>query len=608
MVAYGTDRNASMSKPRKNVKQVKATVEQLRELCRERDIAIKSVIAARDGDYDKVAPGMLPEDFDGHALVSNLVDTAARDISEVMAPLPSVQCNSLRQNSEAAKKAAQIRSRIGQSYFNNSRLQDQMYGGTDRYASFGYMVYVVEPDFDDKMPVIRVDDCQSAYYLVDTRGRTLCYATTATAKLSELRYLYPEYAAQFNTMLPNIYSTEQQDKDCDLISYYDENQISIICEDMELLHIENPISRCPVRVVQRPYLTPGHARGQFDDVIWVQVARAMVASYTMNALEQSVNAPVVLPNDITEMVIGPLEAVQTDNPQGVGRVPLNIPQGVFPESQMLAMEQMKGSRYPEGRSGNIDASIITGQGVQALMGTFDTQIQTFQTLNSSALEDIVSMCFEMDEALWRNVEKTVRGDDEGSPYEITYVPSKDIKGDHTSTISYGAIAGLDPNRGLVFLLQAQSAGLISKETARRYLPVDLNAVAENQSIGIETMRDSLTIAIAQLAQAIPGMAAQGQDPREIVMQFADILKEIQRGSSIEEAATKVLAPKEDQQAAQDPLAALLGGGGAPGAPAEGQSTQGPSGASALLASLTGLTPGGQANMQSTVMRKQPVAA
>src|SRR5690606_27878721 len=117
--------------------------------------------------------------------------------------------------------------------------------------------------------------------------------------------------------------------------------------------------------------------------------------YTMNALEQSVNAPIAMPKDVTEMDIGPFSVVQSENPQAIGRVNLQLSPGLFPEQQILAQEQRTGSRYPEGRSGSIDASIVTGQGVQALMGTFDTQVQTFQRLCASALEDVIGICFEM---------------------------------------------------------------------------------------------------------------------------------------------------------------------------------------------------------------------
>jgi hypothetical protein len=275
---------------------------------------------------------------------------------------------------------------------------------------------------------------------------------------------------------------------------------------------------------------------------------------------------------------------------------------LFPEQQILAQEQRTGSRYPEGRSGSIDASIITGQGVQALMGTFDTQVQTFQRLNASALEDVIEMCFRMDEAYWPDVKKTRRIKDNGAPRTYTYTPGKDIAGEYTIDVTYGAIAGLDPNRGLVFVLQALAGGLIAKTTARKTLPVDLNIEDEERQIQLEQIDSSVAATLAMLPQAIPQLAAMGQDPREIAMQTVEVRKLVAKGKSVAEAMEAVFAPKEAPAPPPSPVeqaaAAQQGGPPMPG--------QGEGGASDLLMSLVGMTPGGSPNLQSTISRRQPI--
>jgi hypothetical protein len=367
--------------------------------------------------------------------------------------------------------------------------------------------------------------------------------------------------------------------------------------------VEHDIDRCPVRIVERPKLegatTP---RGQFDDVIWVQIARALVQNYTMNALAQSVNAPIAVPKDTDEIDLGPFTVFKTDTPQGVGRVNLNLAPGLFPAQQLMAQEQRNGSRYPEGRSGNIDASIITGQGVQALMGTFDTQVQTFQRLNASALEDVIGMCFQLDEVRYGKVRKARRVKDNGAAREITYTPAKDFAGDYSVDVTYGAIAGLDPNRGLVFLLQALAGGLVAKSTARRHLPVDLNVVAEERQIQLEKVDEAIAASIAMLPQAIPQMAMTGEDPRKLVLQLSEFYDLIQKGKSPVDAAEQVFAPKEEPQSEPvSPLEMAQGAGAGP----EGLPGIGQGGAGDLIMSLAGMTPGGNANLQSNVSRMQP---
>jgi len=87
------------------------------------------------------------------------------------------------------------------------------------------------------------------------------------------------------------------------------------------------------------------------------------------------------------------------------------------------------------------------------MGAFDTQVKSAQAIFAAALRDVISICFEVDEVIYPE-EKTIRGVDSGSPYEITYKPTKDIKSDYSADVRYGMLAGLNPAQGLIFMLQA----------------------------------------------------------------------------------------------------------------------------------------------------------
>jgi hypothetical protein len=204
-----------------------------------------------------------------------------------------------------------------------------------------------------------------------------------------------------------------------------------------------------------------------------------------------------------------------------------------------------GSRFPEGRTGNIDASVITGQGVQALLGGFDTQIKTGQTILADLFEEVIALCFKTDEMLFDN-RKTVKGTYQGAPYEILYLPSKDIKGDYSVDVRYGLMSGLDPSRALIFSLQALGANLISRDFVMRELPWSMNVTAEQERIDIEKMRDSLSASIASLAQAIPAMASQGADPSEMVDKIARVIDARRKGSAIEDAVMKVFEQPEPE--------------------------------------------------------------
>src|SRR5689334_16937863 len=152
------------------------------------------LIAIRKGDYESVAPGMFnTAEFD-KPLVANLIDTTARDIAEVMAPLPSFNCTSANLSNDADQKRQDLRAAIANSYVQSSRLQDQMFEGADRYGSFGFMAYIVEPDFDEQAPVVRVGTVPTASYTVDYRGRTKEYFEVYKAPVEQLKLDHPEAA------------------------------------------------------------------------------------------------------------------------------------------------------------------------------------------------------------------------------------------------------------------------------------------------------------------------------------------------------------------------------------------------------------------------------
>jgi hypothetical protein len=297
-----------------------------------------------------------------------------------------------------------------------------------------------------------------------------------------------------------------------------------------------------VIIAKRPTVD-SEMRGQFDDVIGIQLLRNRFAMLAMEAAEKSVQSPIVLPSDVQELQLGGDAVIRTNNPAGVRRVELTLPQGAFTEQTLLNQELRVGARYPESRTGNVNASVVTGQGVQALMGAFDTQVKSAQAIFAAALRDVIGICFEIDESVFDEV-KTIRGVDAGSPYALEYKPSKDIKGDYSADVRYGMLAGLNPAQGLIFMLQALGGKLISKDMAMRELPFNVNVTQEQEKIEVEDMRNALVSSLQAYTQAIPQMAANGQDPTDIVGKIASVIKSRQKGQTIEDAIEEVFAPKQ----------------------------------------------------------------
>jgi hypothetical protein len=574
-------------------KQIFARVASLKDRNRDRDGRHQDVLLVRQGQISSVYPDFFPEGVEAN-VVANFVDIVARDLSEVMAPLPAVNCSVVSQTKDRARKAADNRTRIAANYLYNSELQVQMYTGADWYITFGFVPFIIELDTEAKLPRIRVESPVGAYPEFDRYGRCIAFAKRYSMPLAELVSQFPEYT---DALLGRDGYDQDMNARFDIVRYYDQHQSIIYVPDRQNLVIsraKNPIGKMMVVVAKRPTVD-GEMRGQFDDVLGIQLLRNRFALLAMEATEKAVQSPLIVPDDVNEFQFGGDGVIRTKNPAGVRRVELPVSGSLFNEQAVLQNELRTGTRYPESRTGNVDASIITGQGVQALMGGFDTQVKSAQAIFASALKTVISLCFEVDEKIF-NEQKSIRGIDAGSPYAIEYTPSKDIKGDYSADVRYGMLAGLNPAQGLIFMLQALGGKLISKDLAQRELPFGVNVTQEQEKIEVEEMRNALISSLNASAQAIPQLIANGGDPTTIVKKIAEVIRMRQKGTQIEDAINDVFAPElppagEAPQVEQpSPAPAAAPAGGAP-----------PAGLQSLLSSLT---MGGTANASARTVTQR----
>ena len=572
-----------------SIDQIAARIDSLRMRAADRDRRHQDVLAVRKGQISQVYPEFFPEGVDAN-VVANFIDIVAKDLSEVMAPLPAVNCSAANQVSDRARQFADKRTRIASNYFIHSDFQVQMYTGADWYITFGFVPFIIELDEEAGLPRIRIESPIGAYPEFDRYGRCIAFAKRYTLPLAELVAQFPEFEGQ---LLGERGYKQDLHAQVEIVRYYDKDQSLIYMPERHNLVLSsapNPVGKMMVVVAKRPSVD-GEMRGQFDDVLGIQLLRNRFALLAMEAAEKSVQAPIVVPSDVQELQLGGDAIIRTNSPAGVRRVDLNIPPGAFTEQSILQSELRTGTRYPEGRTGNIDASIITGQGVQALMGGFDTQVKSAQAIFASALKEVLSLCFCIDEKFF-NFEKTIRGVDAGSPFSLEYLPSKDIKKDYSADVRYGMLAGLNPAQGLIFMLQALGGKLISRDMAMRELPFGINVTMEQEKIEVEEMRNTLVGALQATAQAIPQMITQGQDPTGLVKQIADVIKARQKGVTIEDAINEVFTPEQPPAGApqveqMSPAPAAPVGGALP--------PQGGAGRPDIQTLLASLTAGGKAS-------------
>ena len=576
----------------------------------ERQVRNRQVSAARRGDINAVMPGAFPSNWP-KPIVANILDTTARDLAEVLARMPAIDCTSSIQTTEKSKKFSSRRTKIALYYVDHSRLKLQLYTGCDWFFSFAAMPLVVEPDFEAQCPRIRIDDPRGACWETDFYGQVKIYAKKWEDTIASLAAKFPDVA----DLIRRNPTTNREDDNAarlEVVELHVQNQIILFLPERQglvLRTVEHKLGRPRVVIAERPKWDE-HGRGQFDDVMWVWLARARMAVYGLEAAEKAVRAPIAVPDDVTQISFGADAVIRTNNPDKVRRVPVELPQSSLIEAQVLDKEIADGTRTPAARRGDVNASIVTGRGVEALTAIYSTQIATAQDVIGDALRRVIGMCFEVDELYWPEEVKTVNGIASGAPFSETYKPSRDIAGDYSCSVTYGMTAGMDPNRAIVFLLQLRADQAIDRDTMQRMLPFDVDVDQLQRRIDIEQMTDAMKQGMFSLLANAPVMGQQGIDPLQTLQRAAQIIKDRENGKPFHESVLEAFQPDPNAQQPANPMDQLMqqlqqgGGGGGMQQPGD-NSYLGAGAAPDVSMILAGLTNGGSPNLQANVSRRLP---
>ena len=586
----------------------------------ERDARHQTVYDVRANRIDRVQPGSLPDAWP-KPIVANTIDTSARQLAENLAPLPAINCATGVTTSDRAKKFVAIKTKIAYSYVIDSALKPRMPQGCDWYLTYGSLPIVVEPDFKDGKPRIRFDNPKGSYPLFDLWGCVIAYARVYREKAHVLAAKFPAAADQIyrkGTMGQRITA---DDALLEVVKYCDkDNWILFMPERQNLILSTTPneFGKVPVAVAVKPSFDE-QDRGQFDDVIYPHLARARMAMLALEATNQTVRAPLALPTDVQKISFGDNAVIRTNSPEKIRRVGQDMPVAAFQQEQVLDQEVMRGTRTPASATGDVHASIITGQGVNALNGGYDVQIATGQAVIGHALEQALMLAFEMDEKFWPDATKTVTGVINGTPFQQTYTPRKSIAGDYRVSVSYGFASGMNPNQALVFLLQLRGDQLVPRDFVQRQLPMDIDVTALQAQIDNEQVVDALKQGVFAMLSSIGIMAQQGMDPTQILRNAARIVALREKGMPMDQAILKTFEAPPTPPASQ--AAGGPGGPGSEGSPgplmgqsaltgapmgvAPGQAQMGPGGRPPMQDLLAGLTSSGSPNLAASVRRRVP---
>lgn len=609
--------------PMLEITKIARKVEALRRFYAERDARHTRVYDVRTGRIDNIQPGTMPDVWP-KPIVANAIDVAARQMAENLAPLPAINCANGVITSEKQRKYVAKKTKIAHSYVDHSQLRSKMAQGCDWWLTYGSMPFVVEPDFEAGMPRIRIENPMKTYPQFDLAGKVMSFTKVWREEAWRLADKFPFAAQAILGRQWGPTSEIQPDTLLECIKYCDKDRYVLYLPErsnLVLMDTPNPFGKVPVAIAQKPSYDD-QDRGQFDDVIYPYLARARMAMLGLQGTQRNVRAPLAIPPDIQKVPFGDDAILRTREPDKIRRITTDMPVHAFQQEAVLQEEIRQGTRTPAAATGDVQASIITGKGVEALNGGYDTQIATGQHHIGHALEQAIALAFEMDEKFWPGQEKSIQGMVNGTPFNEKYVASKDINGDYTVNVSYGFAAGMNPNQALIFLLQLRGDQDISRDFLQRQLPMDIDVNAMQAQIDNEQVTDALKQGVFSMLASSGIMAQQGMDPTQILARAATIIEQREKGVPMHQAILQAFQP----QAAPTPAAAAVGGGaappeaggggagvpfgmspgtGLPGGTAPGQAQLGPGGKPDLMTLLAGLTSSGRPTLSAGVKRSVP---
>lgn len=595
--------------------------EELRAKFGKRDANMALVERVRAGEMHEV-PEMAQYFSDDlpRATTANTVKVAAEDMANVMGALPALACASGNGTTLADQKRAEKKNKIGYFYWSQSRLEEEFTRAADHFNSYGVTVLCVEPAFERRMPLIRVENPKGFYYLRDRFGRVVECTKEWQQEIDELVALFPEYEEQLR--LPGrgdggiVTVVRYSHKDHGTMLFVPERGNVVLARYDSVIEGE-----LPYFVAERPTLSdvPG---GKFDEAIWIMYAKVIMAHYMFRAAERSINAPLVMPTDVGDIEEGIDAVMLTNNMRpGYGILPLQVPNQIFAYNESLDKDTKEAAGYPDARTGGVKASIITGRGVEALMGTFDTQIKAAQTRFKRLLEDATAYCFKLDVKMWPNRPTVCEGINLGKSYRFIYTPAKDIGENTACNVSYGFGLGNSPAQAMLMQMQLETAEYISKKTVRNNLPWPIDAEAEQQEIDTQRLNQAMMSGVAAYAQALGVQIQQGTPADQVMAPLVKLYNLRQKGKALHEAIAEAFAPEPQPDVSGLPQAgggpeAGGAGGPIPGSPgstgllpgvAPGQAGRPPGGLPDIMTLAAGLRgTSASPNVQATTLRRRAV--
>lgn len=549
----------------------------------------------------------------------NLIQVALEDTAEASSLVPAVRTQPTRKGTQA-KSIAQKMEKIAAGYMDHNEVDLLIPRSVMDAAAYGFHVWTVLPDFEQRIPLIERRDPRTCYVEEgyrpgDTVRRALfareLYFSQLPARWQAMvqRALTEGVMADFGDGPELAQVDEIRANDAVvLVEYMDGEEILVAALyqhsgrhglgdgervyqlPVELKRVENKTGICPVVIGARITLD-GEFRGQFDQVIGMLEAHIRLFALMMDYADQAVYSDIFVKDLIGELPYGGGAFIELGPNGQIGRVPPAVSSlDVQRDLELLVEGIHLGGRWPKSRPGEIDQSIASAKFLESSVGMLNTAIRTYHQLLQRSLGKAMRIAFQVDKTYFPG-EKTTTGILRNQEFLEVYDSANDIDPSVKVRVDYGLGFGRDPAQSAVLHIQYSEKGIISNETIQENVDGIRDIGLEQSRIDREKFR---AMAMAKLLEGLQ----TGQIPNRSLIEM-DRARE--RGEDLM-AVFEEFVVKAQEEAAQNALPTGLGGvlgGGAPppGLPAGPPQLPAPPGGTDLLARLSTPFEGGMAGTQ-----------
>lgn len=469
-------------------------------------------------------------------------------------------------------------------------------GKTFRHlVAYASTAMIVEPDWDERRPMIRVLDPLTVYpeWRADTdftRQRSVAFIYRRTGQ--QLINLYPQ-AEQYVTTDPFMLEAGW-----DIVEWYDDDQITLGCLGMDWssyhygqiaqswapnrnkglpFHIStrpNRLGKCPVVTAGQVSLTKAYARlAGFSSQVEMM---ARMTALVLRAAERAVfpDRYVVGKDGEQPMIIG---GTWKEGTSGEVNLLTNVAtvgelRGTPDPIGMQMVDRMeRNMRVSTGQSSILSGeqstnALRTGRAIDSLMGaSMDPRIAELQRVSAVATRHVNSLILEHYRTLWPSRTVTLTGFNRASRELVEMTPKIHIE--TVETEARYPFAGSDLDAATIRVGQLVGTEMISRSTGRRLHPMVEDAGQEEHLILQEKLEAGLLAAYMQQA-ADPAAGVPLADQARVAelvgqgVTLVDAINQTHREAQARQA-TMAPAPQPGQVAAPEAMPGM-------GMPGQGQ--------------------------------------